>query len=178
MSDEKSENNEKSPVNEEELDVTSEKFNPLKALYSKDVKLPVKNVKQLDNLGIFLSRLKNAGNNFEAEVRIEKLELKYIKLIFFQLTQQKPSTSKATPVESKDTEESERYHVTATGRRFLKEQGKFNHDHNFIILTFSIIQHQFIEEKGLSTKEIYLFEWKIQGDHCVYFKNLGVKGQK
>lgn len=53
---------------DEELDISSEKFDPLKALYAKDLKLPVQNVKKFDNLGIFVSRLKAAGNKLEAEV--------------------------------------------------------------------------------------------------------------
>lgn len=63
------ENSEKSQEKNEELDITSEKFDPLKALYSKDLVLPMKNVKKLDNLGSFVSRLKFAGNDFAAEVK-------------------------------------------------------------------------------------------------------------
>lgn len=43
----------------------------------------------------------------------------------YQLTQQKPSTSKSKPTEPQNEEESEKYHVTAAGRKFLKEQGEF-----------------------------------------------------
>jgi hypothetical protein len=50
-----------------ELDLTSETFNPLKALYSTDVKLPVKNVKRFDNLAIFLSRLKQVDDKTDSE---------------------------------------------------------------------------------------------------------------
>lgn len=63
-----SENSEKSQENDDELDITSENFNPLKALYSNDMKLPVKNVKRLDNLAVFMSRLKNAENKIDSEV--------------------------------------------------------------------------------------------------------------
>lgn len=55
--------------NDDELDITSENFNPLKALYSEQLKLPVKNVKRLDNLAVFLARLKNAGDKVDSEVR-------------------------------------------------------------------------------------------------------------
>lgn len=54
---------------DDELNITSENFNPLKALYSKNMKLPVKNVKRLDNLAIFESRLKKAGDKFDADVK-------------------------------------------------------------------------------------------------------------
>lgn len=70
MSDE---NNEKSHANEEELDVTSAKFNPLKALYAKNLKLPAENVKKLDNISIFISRLKSNAGCVEAEVKIHFL---------------------------------------------------------------------------------------------------------
>lgn len=53
---------------DEELNIASSRFNPLKALYTKNIKFPVKNVKKFDNLSIFISRLKKADNNFEAEV--------------------------------------------------------------------------------------------------------------
>lgn len=69
--EQKSENSQENKDLEEDLDITSAQFNPLKALYSKDVKLPVQNVRKLDNLGMFMSRLKNAGNKFEAEVKFE-----------------------------------------------------------------------------------------------------------
>ena len=68
MSNEVSEISEKLNKNDSELDITSDKFNPLKALYSKELDLPVKDVKPLDNLGIFLSRLKNAGNDLGSQV--------------------------------------------------------------------------------------------------------------
>lgn len=67
---EKEGNCEKPEENDEELDITSEKFNPLKALYSKDLVIPVKNAKKLDNLGSFISRLKFAGNDLAAEVKV------------------------------------------------------------------------------------------------------------
>lgn len=63
-----SEKKDESSSENEELDIASASFNPLKALYSKNVKLPVKNVKKFDNLSTFISRLKKADNNFEAEV--------------------------------------------------------------------------------------------------------------
>jgi len=63
-----SEKSEISQENDDELDITSENFNPLKALYSSDMKLPVKNVKRLDNLAVFMSRLKNAENKIDSEV--------------------------------------------------------------------------------------------------------------
>lgn len=42
-----------------------------------------------------------------------------------KLTQPKPSTSKTKLVEPENVEESDKYHITAAGRKFLKEQGKF-----------------------------------------------------
>ena len=63
MSEEKAETTSEDDL---ELDITSSSFNPLKALYSKNVKLPKT---KLDNLSIFISRLKKADNKFEAEVR-------------------------------------------------------------------------------------------------------------
>ena len=62
------ENSEKCQEKDDELDITSENFNPLKALYSNEMKLPVKNVKRLDNLAVVLSRLKNAENKIDSEV--------------------------------------------------------------------------------------------------------------
>ncbi|KAG5678080.1 hypothetical protein PVAND_007782 [Polypedilum vanderplanki] len=102
-SKEKTEDKSKSDSNDEELDLTSENFNPLKALYSKNVKLPVKNVKRFDNLAIFLSRLKKAGDQIDSDLS------------------QQPTTSKK--VKSKEEqEEDEKYHITNAGRKFLKEQ--------------------------------------------------------
>lgn len=69
QSDVENKNSQKSEEKDDELDITSENFNPLKALYSEQMKLPVKNVKRLDNLAVFLSRLKNAGDKIDSEVK-------------------------------------------------------------------------------------------------------------
>ncbi|CAG9800004.1 unnamed protein product [Chironomus riparius] len=98
-----SENSEKCQEKDDELDITSEHFNPLKALYSNEMKLPVKNVKRLDNLAVFLSRLKNAENKIDSE-----------------LTKQPTTSKKAVP--KTETDEDEKYHITKAGRKFLKEQ--------------------------------------------------------
>lgn len=64
---------------EDELDITSEKFNPLKALYSEKLKQSQKNVKRFDNLSIFEARLKVAG---EIDKDVNKIELGNFIIIF------------------------------------------------------------------------------------------------
>lgn len=96
-----SEIQEVSSTDEEELDMTSEKFNPLKALYSTKVKLPV-NRRKFDNLSSFISQIKKAGGSLDADLD--------------SITQKKKDQQQ----EADDG----KYHVTAAGRRFLKEQGE------------------------------------------------------
>jgi len=48
-----------------ELDITNEKFNPLKALYSKEIKIPSKKLIKFDNTSQFEVALKKIGNIFE-----------------------------------------------------------------------------------------------------------------
>ena len=90
----------------EELDFSSEKFNPLKALYSTKLKLPFKNIKPLDNIAAFESRIKRAGGSFEADIN------KFIAPVKQNKSPQKPEVDET------------KYHVTQMGRVFLKEQGK------------------------------------------------------
>lgn len=92
---------------DEELDVTSSKFNPLKALYSKKVKIPIENACRFDNVSIFLSRLDRAGGALDAD--LEKIVM-----------HNKKTVATKTKIEKVDEE---KYHVTASGRTFLKEQG-------------------------------------------------------
>lgn len=94
-----------STKSDDELDVTSDKFNPLKALYSDKFKVPCKNVRPVDNLSMFMSKLEQAGNSNDADLE--------------------SSIKKRQQKERKPTEEvdTEKYHVTAHGRVFLKEQG-------------------------------------------------------
>ncbi|CRL08412.1 CLUMA_CG021253, isoform A [Clunio marinus] len=87
---------------DEELDVQSEKFNPLKALYAKRIKLPCKNVKKLDNVSSFLSRVQRAGNVLDSDLNVVPNK-----------------TKKDQETEAVDTQ---KYHITAHGRKFLKEQ--------------------------------------------------------
>lgn len=93
-------------TDDEEVDVTSSKFNPLKALYSKKFKPPVENVKVLDNVSAFFARIKRAGNVYDKD----------LEAFSKPINQQK----KGQPVIEVDKE---KYHVTQAGRTFLKEQG-------------------------------------------------------
>lgn len=97
----------KATSSDEELDVTSSKFNPLKALYSKKVKIPIENARRFDNVSIFLSRLDRAGGALDAD--LEKIAM-----------HNKKTDATKTKTEKVDDE---KYHVTASGRTFLKEQG-------------------------------------------------------
>lgn len=91
-------------TDDEELDIRSDKFNPLKALYSDKFKVPFEGAQALDNVGMFMSRLKKAGNAFDADLEPRKVVKK---------------SDPVTGVEEDDA----KYHVTAAGRKFLKEQG-------------------------------------------------------
>lgn len=64
------------------LDFSSSRFNPLKALYAKDIKIPVPNAPVFDNVAIFTSRM-NAGTlnmsagdaaRFRAKRQVEELQ--------------------------------------------------------------------------------------------------------
>lgn len=94
-------------TDEEELNVTSAKFNPLKALYSKKFKVPHENVRKFDNVSSFLSTIKQAGGALDVD--IEKALVKNKK-------------EKATN-STKDDENVDKFHFTEAGRKFLKEQG-------------------------------------------------------
>jgi hypothetical protein len=52
---------------DEELDISSPNFNPLRALT--ELQIP-KQIIKFDNLSIFESKLKTAGNDFEKDVSI------------------------------------------------------------------------------------------------------------
>lgn len=47
-------------TDEEELDIRSEKFNPMKALYSK--KFKIQNVKKLDNVAVTVKKFCSSNN--------------------------------------------------------------------------------------------------------------------
>lgn len=90
---------------DEELDVSSDKFNPLKALYSDKIKFPSKNRKKFDNLSSFISHIKKAGNALDANL-------------------DEVSTHSKKKANEADVKDKDLYHVTEAGRRFLKNQGK------------------------------------------------------
>lgn len=94
---------------DEELDMTSDKFNPLKAIYSKKMKVPYEKVQKFDNVSSFMARLKVAGNVLDAD--LEKVA-----------THSK--SKKVEKVEDGDDVDKEKFHVTAAGRKFLKDQGE------------------------------------------------------
>lgn len=94
---------------DEELDFTSKKFNPLKALYSE--KLQPKNDRKFDNVSSFMAQIKMAGNSFDVDLNE------------FAEQRQKKQTQEAAPVDE------EKFHVTAAGRKFLKEQGESTTGH-------------------------------------------------
>lgn len=94
-----------SSTDDDELNIESEKFNPIKALYSK--KLQLTEADKYENLGIFMSRLKAAGNKLDAD------------LTSFRQTKKQKQVEELI---KNDVEE--KYHRTAGGRVFLKEQGK------------------------------------------------------
>jgi hypothetical protein len=97
-------------TDEEELDITSEKFNPLKALLSKKFKYPVQ-VEPLDNLATIESRIKAGGLDTDlSQIRIA--------------SKNKPGRSEVV--------DQERYHVTNLGRVFRKDQGKFFFEVRFL----------------------------------------------
>lgn len=91
---------------DEELDVTSSKFNPLKALYSERVKIPFPDAQKFDNVASFLSRLKQAGGALDAD--LDKVVM-----------HKKKETKVGEGVDK------EKYHVTVSGRTFLKGQGSY-----------------------------------------------------
>lgn len=104
-------------TDDEELDVTSRNFNPLKAIYSKKLKIPPKSCQQFDNVSQFLSRLKRADNAFDADLSKP-------------LTHYKKSGDKTEAVDP------EKYHVTSAGRMFPKEQGK---KFSYALLTINLM---------------------------------------
>ena len=93
-------------TDDEELNVTSPKFNPIKALYSKKFQMQTKKAKSFDNMSSLMSAIKKAGNALDADFeKISKLNIKKAEM----------------EAESVDTE---KFHVTEGGRKFLKEQGE------------------------------------------------------
>lgn len=92
-----------SSTSSEELDVESEKFNPIKALTSDKFKLPVE-LLPADNLAILESRIKKVEGNLEAD-----------------LTE---CTVKKKPVVKMPVVDENKFHVTKLGRVFPKEQGR------------------------------------------------------
>lgn len=98
-----SETRELSSPDEEELDMTSERFNPLKALYSSKARQP-ENRRKFDNLSSLLSQIKKAGGSLDADLSGSIVQLK------------KDQQSKE--------EDEKKFHVTAAGRKFLKQQGR------------------------------------------------------
>lgn len=105
---------------DEELDVTSSKFNPLKALYSEKFKIPFPDARKFDNVATFLSRLKQAGGALDAD--LDKA-----------VTHHKKKEIKEVQEVNK-----EKYHVTVSGRTFLKEQGLF-----FNAVNWKLLNHFF-----------------------------------
>lgn len=88
---------------DEELDFASKKFNPLKALYTK--KLEVTNDRKFDNVSSLMAQIRMAGS-FDADLQK------------FAEQRRKKKVQEAVP------DDAEKYHVTAAGRKFLKEQGE------------------------------------------------------
>lgn len=103
-----------SSTDEEELNVESEKFNPLKALYSQKLKMPVVKV-NFENLGIFEARLKAAGNEPDSDLENFKHQNKKKK-------NEAGSSKECDSVPIDD----EKFHTTKSGRVFAKEQGNFH----------------------------------------------------
>lgn len=88
---------------DEELDVTKPNFNPIKAIYSKRLFMKAENLPKFDNFSSFMSSLQRAGNKLDAD-----------------LGRRSPSLSKKVDLSSDDKE---KYHFSAGGRKFLREQG-------------------------------------------------------
>lgn len=93
-----------SSTDDDELDMTSEKFNPLKALYSNKVKLP-RNQRKFDNLSSFCQQVKLAGS-LDSDLG-------------------KVASQRTKKDQQTEAVDQEKFHVTAAGRKFLKSQGKF-----------------------------------------------------
>lgn len=94
---------------DEELDYTSKKFNPLKALYSEE--LQPKNDRKFDNVSSFEAQIRMAGNSFDVDLNK------------FAEQRRKKQAQETEPVDE------EKFHVTAAGRKFLKEQGESTTGH-------------------------------------------------
>lgn len=94
---------------DEELDYASKKFNPRKALYSE--MLQPKCDRKFDNVSSFMAQIKMAGNKFDVDLNK------------FAEQRRKKQAQEAVPVDE------EKFHVTAAGRKFLKEQGESTTGH-------------------------------------------------
>lgn len=137
-------------TDDEELDVTSDKFNPLKAIYSNKFKNPVANVKPLDNVSTFMSRLEKAGNAYDAN-----------------LDDPRRTQTKKRDRDTKESEETEddKYHITKAGRRFLKEQGL---PWNFsLYMKLNFISHS----SDPSRPQSQVLQRSFQEDGCVQRPN-------
>jgi hypothetical protein len=146
-------------TDDEELDIKSAKFNPLKALYSEKFKVPCEDAKPLDNVAMFMSRLKKAGNALDADLEPKKQPLK-------------------NKLEQKT--EDDKFHVTAAGRRFLKEQG-LSGSMNFEVSRahkVSSPQLQSIAVRKQSSRMISSSEWKVPRDRFRCSKNSKTIGRE
>lgn len=100
-----------SSTDDEELNLESAKFNPLKALYSQKLKLPA--VQQnFENLGIFEARLKAAGNEPEAD------------LASFKHHKSKKTDAGTSKQRDSEPINDDKFHTTKSGRVFDKSQGE------------------------------------------------------
>lgn len=91
---------------DDELDMKSKNFNPLKAIYSTKLNLNASRLPKFDNLSSFLSRLQRAGNALDAD-----------------LSKVPVATKKFDSKAAKEVD-NDKYIVTDGGRTFLREQGK------------------------------------------------------
>lgn len=94
---------------DEELDYASKKFNPHKALLSD--KLQPKSDRKFDNVSSFMAQIRMAGNRFDVDLN------KFVE------QRRRKQAQEAEPVDE------EKFHVTAAGRKFLKEQGESTTGH-------------------------------------------------
>lgn len=66
--DESPPSNDENDSSGDSLDFSSSRFDPLKALYAKDIKIPVPNAPVYDNIAIFTSRMKAGTLNMPAAI--------------------------------------------------------------------------------------------------------------
>lgn len=128
-----------SSTDDEELNMESEKFNPLKALYSKKLKLPP--VKNFENIGMFESRLKAVGNKFDVDLTTFKF-------------QKNVKKDKQENMESESVEvDEEKYHTTKSGRVFAKEQGNLRIKKRLIHLNLKSFEFHYSHSSCQRQKE-------------------------